>query len=175
MASLKNIPSSFEVTHEMLAGKNKRFFNYVIDMIVMYMLIFFLGMIAAFIAILFELDDMLVWMQNIPTFQSYSIGICVVLLYYGLPETFSSRTLGKLITGTKVVMAETGTKPGTDIILKRTLCRLIPFEVFSFLGEHSRGWHDSISRTVVVDVKKYEAELYLKKSLDELGKNQDVA
>jgi len=32
----------------------------------------------------------------------------------------------------------------------RTLCRYIPFEPFSFLGNKPIGWHDSLSKTLVV-------------------------
>ena len=168
-------PPSFEVTYEMMASKSRRFLNYLIDVVAMYIIIFLLAMLVASLAVVFEWDETLIWMQNITPFQNYSIGFCVVLLYYGLPETLSSRTLGKLVTGTKVVMEETGAKPTAEAILKRTLCRFIPFEAISFIGESSRGWHDSISRTVVVDVKKYKEEINLKLSFEELGNEQDVA
>lgn len=35
-------------------------------------------------------------------------------------------------------------------MILRTLCRLIPFEALSCLGEKSRGWHDRLSRTWVI-------------------------
>jgi uncharacterized RDD family membrane protein YckC len=54
---------------------------------------------------------------------------------------------GKLLFGTFVVSAS-GAKPAFGQIVKRTLCRYIPFEPFSFFGE--TGWHDSISKTRVV-------------------------
>ena len=43
-----------------------------------------------------------------------------------------------------------GAKPSVNAIIKRTLCRFIPFEPFTFLGLNSRGWHDSFSKTYVV-------------------------
>ena len=38
----------------------------------------------------------------------------------------------------------------TDSILY-IFIRLIPFEILSFLGMPARGWHDSISKTFVVN------------------------
>ncbi|MFT6808347.1 MAG: hypothetical protein ACJA01_001571 [Saprospiraceae bacterium] len=36
-------------------------------------------------------------------------------------------------------------------VFKRSLCRLIPFEIFSFLGEPLMDWHDKISGTKVIE------------------------
>jgi uncharacterized RDD family membrane protein YckC len=46
---------------------------------------------------------------------------------------------------------------------------MIPFEAFSFLGDEGRGWHDSLAKTVVVDVKKYNEIVELQNSLSEIG------
>ena len=83
-------------------------------------------------------------------------------------ETITGRTLGKYITNTKV-LTEDGQKPEADKILYRTLSRMIPFEAFSFLGDEGRGWHDSLAKTVVVDVKKYNEIVELQNSLSEIG------
>lgn len=154
----------------MHASKGKRFLNYLLDMIALYITTLLLSIITVVIAGIFNLDGVIAWMMNISTLQSYSIGFCMVLLYYGILETTSCRTFGKLITGTKVVMAQDGTKPTPEVILKRSLCRLIPFEAFSFFGE--TGWHDSISRTVVVNVKDYNAALESKRSISEIGETE---
>jgi uncharacterized RDD family membrane protein YckC len=74
-----------------------------------------------------------------------------VLLYYVPMEYFSGRTIGKLITNTKVI-AENGAMPSFKSVLIRNLVRLIPFvDVLSFLGK--RGFHDSMSETMVVSAK----------------------
>ena len=67
-------------------------------------------------------------------------------------ESLTGRTMAKLITRTKVVM-ENGDKPTFEVILTRTLCRLIPFNWISFLGDDGVGWHDSLSKTRVISVK----------------------
>jgi uncharacterized RDD family membrane protein YckC len=55
---------------------------------------------------------------------SLSLGL-FALLYYTLLEGLTGRTLGKLITGIRVVDAETGGKPGILSGFVRTLLRLI--------------------------------------------------
>lgn len=77
------------------------------------------------------------------------IGLGVLVGYYTVMEGVFGVTIGKLITRTKVV-TEDGSKPGFGMALGRSLCRMIPFEAFSFLGRESRGWHDSITKSYVV-------------------------
>lgn len=67
------------------------------------------------------------------------------------------RSIGKFITGTKVVMLD-GSIPTAAVLFRRNLYRLIPFDVFSFL--FSKGIHDSISKTRVVMKKDFDREMY---------------
>lgn len=69
-------------------------------------------------------------------------------LYYIITEYFFQRTLGKLLTKTRVV-SKTGGKPTLKQIIFRTLSRSIPLEYLSFIVK-DRGIHDSLSGTVVV-------------------------
>jgi hypothetical protein len=50
-----------------------------------------------------------------------------------------------------MVVGELDERPAFSQVVGRTLCRFIPFEVFSFFGE--AGWHDSIPKTQVVAVR----------------------
>lgn len=77
-------------------------------------------------------------------------GCAVLSAYYIFFEGIWGRTPGKFLLGT-VVVNEAGGKPSLKQVIGRTLCRFIPFEAFSFLGE--RGWHDSIPKTYVVMVR----------------------
>jgi uncharacterized RDD family membrane protein YckC len=79
-----------------------------------------------------------------------------------------ARTVGKFITQT-IVVDEHGEKPHHETILIRSLCRLIPFNPFSvlFLG---RGWHDSISKTYVVNKKALDEKKRLFDALEQNGK-----
>ncbi len=158
------------VSQDVLATKGLRFANYIIDQIVMVVLG---GAIGVLIALYTEftgdygLYDVFVESDN--TLLDYLIGYIISLIYYTTIETLTGRSLGKYITKTKVVTHE-GEKPTFDTILIRTLCRFIPFNHFSFLGEDGKGWHDSISKTYVVEVKKFEEKIETEFELDQIGK-----
>lgn len=77
--------------------------------------------------------------------------LVVFMPYYIVLEAATGRTLGKLLTGTKVV-DDAGEAPSFGQILGRTFSRLIPFEPLSFFGVTVRGWHDRLSATHVVSV-----------------------
>lgn len=77
------------------------------------------------------------------------------VFYYCILEASTGRTLGKLIMKTKAVK-EDGTRLSIARAFLRTLCRYIPFDIFSFLGGEGslRGWHDKLSKTKVVSLKR---------------------
>jgi uncharacterized RDD family membrane protein YckC len=81
----------------------------------------------------------------------YLLGITMLLGYYIVMEGMFQRTIGKMITGTRVVRIDGG-RPSLGQVVGRTFARLIPFEAFSFLGGNGYpvGWHDSLSGTRVV-------------------------
>lgn len=83
-----------------------------------------------------------------------AIGLTLALAYYTFTEAVMQRTLGKLVTGTRVVTADGG-RPTVGQIVGRSFARFIPFEAFSFLGGNGFpvGWHDSLSRTRVVNTR----------------------
>jgi uncharacterized RDD family membrane protein YckC len=84
-----------------------------------------------------------------------------------LIEYFSKgRSLGKYITGTKVVMTD-GNEPTLSDYFMRNIIRLVPFDALSFFGEN--GWHDSWSDTRVINIKNYEAERQAKNEIDAIG------
>lgn len=83
--------------------------------------------------------------------------------YYLISELTMGRTIGKFVTNSYVI-DEYAKKPEFSVLLIRTLCRLIPFEGFSCLGE--RGWHDTLSKTYVVSKTEWET---LKKELQRDG------
>jgi uncharacterized RDD family membrane protein YckC len=71
------------------------------------------------------------------------------LVYYVVCEAVFGVTIGKLITGTRVVDNE-GRKPRLAQIVGRSLARFVPFEPFSFFGTPALGWHDRWSGTRVI-------------------------
>lgn len=75
--------------------------------------------------------------------------------YYTVMEgAFNGKTIGKFILRTKAV-CEDGSPLTWEKAALRSLCRLIPFEPFSFLAS-TRGWHDSLSKTYVVNDRKHK-------------------
>ena len=80
-----------------------------------------------------------------------------VVLYYVLLEGFLGLTLGKLITGIRVVDAETGGRPGLLAAVARTALRLID-GIFGYLlalivvvnSDRRRRLGDMAAKTLVV-------------------------
>lgn len=164
-------PSNFYVTDKTLASAGKRLANFIIDYIVKNIVLFILFFIVIFIDQFLGDGSIAFWAQSINKLEEMLIGFVLLLVYYTVMESLTKgRTVGKYITNTKVVDKK-GNSLGSDVILKRTLCRIIPFDAFSFLGNNPRGWHDSLSDTYVIDVKKFNAEKQKQTNLNELGNN----
>ena len=72
-----------------------------------------------------------------------------ILLYYIISEGFWHITIGKKITGSKVVMMD-GSPLTFDAAVSRSFFRFVPFEAFSILASDSRMWHDKWAKTVVI-------------------------
>ena len=119
-----------------------RFANYLIDTIVFYILSFVLGIILALFGGTEALDSLESPLASIGS-------IFLMIIYYIVFENAFGKTIGKMITKTKVV-TESGEKPSFSQILGRTFSRLVPFEAFSFLGNDAVGWHDKWSKTRVI-------------------------
>ncbi|GAB3010759.1 hypothetical protein GCM10027051_10870 [Niabella terrae] len=127
------------------ASKGIRLGNYLIDLVLIYLLIFFAAYGMALLAPSLMLDPDT---GEVINFTSYLITIAILVGYYFLFELYSGgRTIGKLITGTAARRSDGKALTPKDALL-RSLIRLIPFEVLSGLGV--RPWHDSWSHTTVV-------------------------
>lgn len=139
----------FQYVH---ATQGQRFLNFLIDNILMRLSLtyasgYVVGKILLVISpqFLYSLvrDDNKVGLYVL----SYMIVIVNYLIYYTLCEKlFRGQTLGKLITGTLAMRTDGGELTFKDALL-RSLCRLVPFEVFSGFGVL---WHDSWTNTMVV-------------------------
>jgi uncharacterized RDD family membrane protein YckC len=137
------------VEHDNLtdASKGRRFGTFFIDYIGYFVFSILFGGIIGLIIGLTGGESGMSTFSKIPEFL---LGLITYFGYYMLFEGIWGRTPGKWICGTKVVM-EDGSAPSPGTIFKRTACRFIPFEAFSFFGE--KGWHDSISDTRVVTTR----------------------
>ena len=117
-------------------GSGIRFLNFLIDS--------FIWLIAVFVLTLplnaHRGSQMLI---------GYLITLASYILYYAGLEIKFQKTLGKMITKTKVVTNNGEAPSNTDIII-RTLLRIIaPFDIVSFLFTKN-GFHDRLSGTKVV-------------------------
>ena len=120
-------------TDNIIASRQKRVFNLLID-----------GLVISIVNIpfqaFFNLDN---------PFQQRLLTGFVFVFYYLTMEGAFRTTIGKLITNTRVVNFD-GSK--AEDIFTRAICRLIPLDPLSFLFGNG-GWHDSLSKTTVIDRK----------------------
>lgn len=163
----------FRITNDLLATQGQRLGNYLIDLIIQYLIAGALGVLIALIANLTDNLSLATWLESTSTLEEYLVGLLILILYYNLTEIFLSRTIAKYITKT-IVVTENGTKPSSESIIKRTFCRIIPFNHLSFLGTPSRGWHDSLSQTYVVKKEPLEEKMNLFYAFDEIGKEVEI-
>lgn len=148
--------STYILDEKLLASNGSRFLNYILDLIVFILILILIGFVLGIFIGLFGMTGISVWISSIGDLGWNCIIIVISIVYYTLMEGFFGRSLGKFITGT-IVVDENGERPDFGTIFKRSLCRLIPFDALSFLG--SRGWHDSISDTYVVNKKALDEEV----------------
>lgn len=146
------------VTEDIVATIPQRFLNYLIDTIMQ--LIFLIG-IAIIALVIYDAMGSKKAIHFIATLNNNTIGLytisyAMVVLYYNIFEIIFAQSIGKFVTQT-IVVDEHGEKPHYETILIRSLCRIIPFNPFSVLIL-GRGWHDSLSKTYVVDKKRLEEE-----------------
>jgi ABC-type lipoprotein export system ATPase subunit len=90
-----------------------------------------------------------------PLLISLAVGFPAAAVYYFLTELITGRTVGKIVTGTKVFSEDGPYRASPSKLIYRTIARFLPFtilEAFSFLGDRPKGWHDSVSDTYVSDV-----------------------
>jgi len=139
-----------------VAPINKRFQNYLIDKIILYILgeIYFL---------LFPIDIDTINQNEMslshPDIQFMILSLAgVSIAYFILMEYFFNQTIGKMVTKTFVCTIN-GTKPSFIQILIRTCMRMLPlYELTILLNQISRkqplSIHDHISKAYVISHDK---------------------
>ncbi len=128
-----------------VASRMRRMANFSIDCLI---LINGISALIAYSAISFEWYGLFEY--------SWFIWIGTILLYYIFFEGLFGRTPGKLVTRTKVI-GKSGEKPNLSEVIGRSLVRLVPFEIFSYMGKRALGWHDRWSGTMVVPTTPNES------------------
>ncbi len=145
--------SSKDVKSELnLAGKGDRFVNLIVDNIFLQAISFALGVVIGVASVVSNGGEPTGAAETQMQLVSFFAGLLITIAYFVIMEGAFHRTIGKLITKTKVVSAD-GSPPSFGQIVGRAFCRFIPFEAISFLvAENGVGWHDSITGTRVVKV-----------------------
>lgn len=135
------------------ASTGKRFCNYLIDRLIavggMPVLV---GLVIGMMERLGIVSGWVAHLQEAGVVEDFAFGAFLSLFYFAGMEGLAGVTIGKLVTGCKVISNQ-GTRPRFSQVLGRTLARFVPFEPFSFLGGNPSGWHDRWSNTCVVDVR----------------------
>lgn len=132
-----------------VASSNKRLVNMFVDLFTSLVFIFVGAYFIGILLVFFDVNA-LSFLNNFESFISYGLW----LVYYIVFEFYLNKTIGKYLSGTKVIMDD-GSKPTIKAIFIRSICRLVPFEIFSFSGKTPIGWHDRWSHTLVIDEGKY--------------------
>ena len=159
-----------EIEHDVLAGKMQRLGNCLIDSIVI-AVITSLVFVAAGLLYRFSGDDrLLLWLAEMNGFEAFALVAIINTAYYVFFEwATAGRTIGKYATSNRVLRPD-GQKLTIVDVLLRSLIRLVPFEALTFIGEFSNGWHDSISKTAVVNIYKYEMAVRINRQRAEMEK-----
>ncbi len=118
----------------------KRFINFIVDTIAFFIVAIILSFILDFFI---STTD-----QSLMTLVAYLMFVLGFFGYYVFMETKYQKTIGKYITKTRVVTKD-GSKPEVGDIIRRTFCRLIPFDRVSFFFTPN-GFHDRLSDTTII-------------------------
>ena len=124
------------------APRRLRLINVFIDLFAMMLLLYVLLFLMSVLG-LGHIADMILELPDIV------FGLVCYLIYYLPLETFTGRTLGKLITKTKVVSTESDSISFYHAA-GRSFARVIPFEPLSIFRDSKDCWHDSLMKTKVV-------------------------
>ena len=134
------------------ASTGQRFVNYLVDVIVFYLLFIVLGVIIALVSpsaieSLSEESGGFGLLERLLSLIFYA-------LYMGLVEgIFKGKSLGKLISGTRAVNLD-GSRITFSKAFARGFSRAVPFCVFSAFGTPCDPWQDKWTDTMVIDEKK---------------------
>ncbi len=118
-----------------LVPAGKRFFNFLIDAIMIYIII------------------QIVYLLPYSSYYDFIV-FFIFPIYYIIAEYKYQQTIGKFITKTKVIDIY-GNKPTLKQIVLRTLIRFVPYEILTFLMRE-RGWHDTWTKTYVLHIEELE-------------------
>lgn len=137
------------------ASQGQRFLNYLIDNILMrFTITYITGYGIGFTLAYFFPQFIKTFLDNRNAMTTFVIAYMIVIfnyiIYYTILEKLlHGKTVGKFITGTHAIRMDGNELTFKDALL-RSICRLIPFEMFSGFGI---PWHDSLTDTKVVKTR----------------------
>lgn len=142
-AALNEVSPEEEAPSEALepVPRWRRLANLLVDFVGITLTSMLVGLILGAVSVTFHFD-----MQQL---TRGLFGWAMIFLYYLAGEALFGQTLGKLVTGTRVV-TESGGRPAFWQVLARSIYRFVPFEPFSLFNRHRIAWHDRWSKTRVV-------------------------
>jgi uncharacterized RDD family membrane protein YckC len=152
----ENNQKQFKVTEDLFVKADKRFFNFIIDT-VMLSIILFIGLVIYIANTYTTPNETKEFMDRFlaNSMLQYTVTSVITLVYYNFFEICTSRTVGKFCTNT-IVVDENGDRASYEAIMIRSLIRIIPLYWISFIVFPTRGLHDLVSKTYVVNKKKLE-------------------
>lgn len=151
------IPNSYRSKkHLPRASQAKRFGNFIIDRIMIYIFSFGAGGLIGVYLVSVDSEYLYLLEQKnnlTVTILDYLLGAILTLAYYTLCEYYlKGKTIGKYVTKTRAVRDDLNGELTLGNAFKRSASRIVPFEPFSFLGDNGQsGWHDKWTDTRVVD------------------------
>ncbi len=128
------------------AQTHLRLVNFLIDYLCIYCLATAVGIILGYIS---SVEYLFFNANQFNPFLDYVIFTSTLLGYYSTEYFFNGKSLGKFLTRTRVIH-NTELEISFKVYLLRSLWRLIPLEIFSFLPFSKECWHDHFSDTQVV-------------------------
>lgn len=131
------------------ATAGKRLANYLIDLVIFYILAFGLAVLLALIApsIFEDLDNETVGFGLLDRVLSL---VMYALYMFIVEAVFKGKSLGKLITRTRAVNLD-GSHISASTAFARGFSRAVPFCSFSALGNPCNPWQDKWTKTMVVN------------------------
>jgi uncharacterized RDD family membrane protein YckC len=152
-----NVLNEFNEPSNEPATMGQRLANYLIDIVIFYAFIFIISMIFGASLVASGNADAATTDAEVEAAMGgigiiYLVVFAVFFAYYTLLEGSKGKTIGKMVTKTRVVRDD-GEPMNFGKAFFRALCRIVPFEVLSIFFGNGKMWHDSWTGTSVVKDK----------------------
>lgn len=123
-----------------IVGTGTRILNFIVDTLVVFAIAY----------TVYKIRQWYVFYYGVKFINFGYLFFAALFVYYFLLESFSGRTLGKLLSYSKVVTVQ-GKKPSVIKIFVRSLMRLTIVDMF-FIPFLDKPLHDYVSKTEVVEI-----------------------